>query len=113
MATPESKVKATVVKLLKANDVYYFFPATGGYGRSGVPDIIACVKGRFVAIECKANGNKPTELQLRELHKIHKAGGITFVIDEAGVPLIAKLMEVAGNWSEPHDSIEGDQNACE
>lgn len=105
MATPESKVKAAVVKLLKANDVYYFFPATGGFGRSGVPDIICCLKGRFVAIECKANGNKPTELQLRELHKINKAGGVTFVIDENGINLIEKLMEVAKNWSGSHDSI--------
>lgn len=107
MATPESKVKAAVVKLLKANDVYYFFPATGGFGRSGVPDIICCLKGRFVAIECKANGNKPTELQLRELHKIHKAGGITFVVDENGINLVEKLMEVSRNWSESHDSIGG------
>ena len=107
MATPESKVKAAVVKILKANDVYYFFPATGGYGRSGVPDIICCVKGRFVAIECKAGDNKPTELQLRELHKIHKSNGITFVINESSVPMIEKLMEVAGNWSEQHDSNLG------
>ena len=107
MATPESKVKAAVVKILKANDVYYFFPATGGYGRSGVPDIICCLKGRFVAIECKAGNNKPTELQLRELHKIHKANGITFVINESGVPMIEELMRVAGNWSEQHDSNLG------
>ena len=108
MATPEAKVKAAVVKILKAHDVYYFFPATGGYGRSGVPDIICCVKGRFVAIECKANGNKPTELQLRELHKIHKANGITMVIDEHGIDTVKALMEVAENWSETHDSIDGD-----
>jgi hypothetical protein len=105
MATPESKVKAAVVKILKANNVYYFFPATGGYGRSGVPDIICCLHGRFVAIECKAKGNKPTELQLRELHKINKSNGITFVIDEDGIVLIEELMRVAENWSETHDSI--------
>jgi Holliday junction resolvase len=108
MATPESKVKAAVVKILKANNVYYFFPATGGFGRSGVPDIICCLKGKFVGIECKANGNKPTELQLRELHKINKAGGITFVIDEQGIPLIQQLMDVAENWSGLQDSIGGD-----
>lgn len=105
MATPEAKVKASIVKILKANNVYYFFPATGGYGRSGVPDIICCLKGRFVAIECKANGNKPTELQLREIHKINKAGGATYVIDEVGIPLIEKLMVVAENWSGSQDSI--------
>lgn len=37
--TPEAKVKAKVVKVLKEFGVYYFYPVTGGFGRSGVPDI--------------------------------------------------------------------------
>ena len=52
--TPEAKVKASVVKLLKKYDVYHFFPATHGYGRSGVPDIICCFNSLFMGIECKA-----------------------------------------------------------
>ena len=52
--TPEKKVKDKVVGILKEEDVYYFFPATHGYGRSGVPDIVACVNGLFLAIECKS-----------------------------------------------------------
>jgi hypothetical protein len=49
--TPEAKVKKKVVDVLKKNGAYYFFPATGGYGRSGVPDIVSCYRGVFVAIE--------------------------------------------------------------
>ena len=61
--TPEKKVKQRVVNLLKElDDVYYFFPATGGYGRSGVPDIVVCYKGMFYGIECKAGSNKATAL---------------------------------------------------
>jgi hypothetical protein len=41
--TPEKKVKQKVAKLLKEAGAYYFFPATGGYGRSGVPDIVGCL----------------------------------------------------------------------
>jgi len=81
-STPEKKVKDKVVKILKKHGVYYFFPATYGMGRSGVPDIICCIKGRFLAIECKANGNKPTALQEREINLIHQAGGIAIVVDE-------------------------------
>ena len=80
--TPEAKVKAKVVKLLKAYDIYYFFPATHGFGRSGVPDIIACFRSQFVAIECKAGDNKPTALQRRELKNIMSAGGHAFVANE-------------------------------
>jgi hypothetical protein len=38
--TPEGKVKKKIVEQLKALGCYYFFPATGGYGKSGVPDIV-------------------------------------------------------------------------
>lgn len=93
MATPESKVKAAVVKLLKQYNVYYFFPATHGYGRSGVPDIVACVRGRFVAIECKAGNNKPTALQEREIHNIRAAHGIAMVVNEENVDLVETILK--------------------
>jgi len=84
-STPEKKVKDKVVKLLKENDIYYFFPATYGMGRSGVPDIVCCFDGAFLAIECKAGANKPTALQDREIGSIRSAGGTAFVINEANV----------------------------
>lgn len=80
--TPERAVKDACVELLKAHKAYYFFPVMGGYGRSGVPDIIACHKGRFLGIECKAGYNKPTLLQEREIAEIHKAGGSAIVVRE-------------------------------
>ena len=52
--TPEQKVKKKVVAQLKEMGAYYFTPMTGGYGYSGVPDIVGCYKGYFFGIECKA-----------------------------------------------------------
>ena len=80
--TPESKVKLAVVKLLKQYGVYFFFPATHGYGRSGVPDIVCCINGKFLGIECKAGKNEPTALQQREINKIQAAGGMAMVVRE-------------------------------
>jgi Holliday junction resolvase len=80
--TPEKRVKTRVESVLKSEGAYYFFPATHGYGRSGVPDIIACVNGHFLAIECKAGGNKPTALQTREIENIRSAGGVAVVANE-------------------------------
>ena len=80
--TPESKVKKQVVEILKGVGAYYFFPATGGYGRSGVPDIVACIKGKFVGVECKAGRGKTTALQDRELANIAGAGGAAWVVNE-------------------------------
>ena len=91
--TPEAKVKAAVVKLLKKHNIYYFFPATHGYGRSGVPDIICCYNSLFLAIECKAGKNKPTALQEKEIKKIREAGGDVFVINEEMVDVFASYLK--------------------
>ena len=80
MSTPESKVKARVKALLEAERVYFFFPAANGYGHAGIPDIICCVNGFFLAIECKAGKGKTTALQDRELGRIRTAGGAAVVI---------------------------------
>ena len=94
-ATPEKKVKAKVVAQLKMLGAYYFYPVTGGYGASGVPDIIGCYKGRFFGIECKANGNMPTALQQMNLEKIAAQGGIAIVIDETNVNDVKTILENA------------------
>lgn len=78
--TPEAKTKAACKKILDAEGVYYFMPFGGGYGRAGIPDIIACVNGHFLAIECKAGKGKTTALQDRELQRIVDAGGEALVV---------------------------------
>lgn len=90
--TPEKKVKDKVVNILKEEGVYYFFPGTHGYGRSGVPDIICCVNGAFLAIECKAGKNKITELQAREIQSIRRANGHAVVVNEENWDMVRPLL---------------------
>lgn len=91
MATPESNVKRKVVDVIKKNGAYYFFPATGGYGRSGVPDIVCCYRGYFIGIECKAGNNKPTPLQEAEMAKIRQAQGVTLVVNEDNIADVQQI----------------------
>jgi len=91
--TPERKVKDKVKAILKSLSAYYAMPATGGYGNSGVPDFLVCYQGRFYGIECKANGNKPTALQMDNLIRIRKAGGFGFVIDEDNVEQLKRDLQ--------------------
>lgn len=97
--TAEGKVKDVVTKILKARGAYYFFPVTGGFGRSGVPDIVACYKGWFIGIECKSGSNTPTELQKLELSKIDKAEGITKVVNENTAPHVSSILDAIDNLS--------------
>ena len=80
MATPESLTKKKVVKLLEQYAIYHFFPAANGYGRAGIPDIICCHAGWFLAIECKSATGRTTALQDRELQRICDAGGEALVV---------------------------------
>ena len=89
----EKWVKQQVVKLLKEKGVYYFFPVAGGYTSIGVPDIVACINGLFVAIECKAGKNRPTELQYRNLESIRDNGGLAMLVNEDDLDALANRLE--------------------
>jgi Holliday junction resolvase len=89
--TPEAKVKKKVVDVIKKNGAYYFFPATGGYGRSGVPDVVCCYRAVFIAIECKAGTNRPTPLQEAEMAKIRQAQGFVRVVNESNIDDVQEI----------------------
>lgn len=57
--------------------VKYF---ANGYTKSGIPDLLACVNGRFVAIEVKGDGGHVSPLQYHTICKIIYSGGIAMVV---------------------------------
>lgn len=90
--TPEAKVKKIGRAVMTKMGMYHFPAFSGGYGRSGVPDDIGCHQGVFVAVEYKANGGKPTALQLKNMDDIRKCGGIALLIDEENVHQLEELI---------------------
>jgi len=94
-ATPESKVKDKIKKVLEDNHVYYAMPIGSGYGRSGVPDFLCCVAGQFLAIEAKATSkDTPTALQIREMKRIEASHGMAMVIHEGNVGYLQGLIKL-------------------
>ena len=91
--TPEKKVKTQVKKQLDEMGIYHFSPYQAGMGRAGIPDIICCYRGLFVAIECKAGNGKTTALQEREINAIRTAKGLAFVINEENVDQLKELLQ--------------------
>ena len=78
---PEAKVKDKVVNILKFHEPWYCFPATRGMGRSGIPDVLVCHRGTFIAIEVKRDAkHPPSKLQEHELFKVQRAGGWACII---------------------------------
>lgn len=73
----ESQVVTTLLKQLKQHG--FFWKASDKF-HAGIPDIIGCCEGRFVAIEVKIDSNKPTPLQVHYIEKIRKCGGFAEVV---------------------------------
>lgn len=48
-------------------------------GRHGVPDLLVCMKGMFIAIELKTDKGKVEKIQDVVLGKINNALGVAFV----------------------------------
>lgn len=94
--TPEEKVKQRVREVLRQRNVFYFCPIGGTFGRSGIPDFVCCVRGRFVGVECKAGSNTPTEAQKMEMRNIGAAGGETLVVNEHNLDELCALLDRLG-----------------
>jgi len=69
----ESKIQSKIMKNLKAADIYAHKNITTN--RAGIPDIIACVNGKYLAIEVKNEKGKATPLQLWNIEQIKNSGG--------------------------------------
>jgi hypothetical protein len=77
---PEKLIVNKIKDWLSVNCSGFYFKVHGGpYQRSGLPDIMGCWNGRFIGIEVKQPGGKPTELQQRTINDINRAGGLAFV----------------------------------
>lgn len=54
--------------------------AGAAYTKSGVPDLLVCVKGYFMGVELKAANGRPSDLQIWNLRKISESGGIAILL---------------------------------
>lgn len=93
--TPEGKVKKKLLDFLKSlgGDCFFYMPVQNGMGQTGIPDVMAIIKGVPFAFECKATPKQhPTALQAYALDRIHKACGFAWVVDDATVELAVKMV---------------------
>jgi hypothetical protein len=79
LRTPEAWEKQDIWRYLDSlPNCWYVKPMTFGYGKSGVPDILACLDGKFVSIEVKRHGKGATATQKRRMEAVSAAGGTAF-----------------------------------
>ena len=88
--TFENKIKKYLDQIGAWHIKYW---AGSQFTKSGVPDLLCCINGYFVAIEVKGQNGKPSELQLYTIEKIKSAGGHAFVLYPSGWEQFKKFVD--------------------
>ena len=88
----EKKLQGLIANFLDLRDIYFETDrmdrkTTGACGR---PDFRICYRGRWIAVECKAEGGKLSKAQKETLERIRKAGGV--VIVAFGLPAVQQAL---------------------
>lgn len=91
----ESQFQSRVISFLKQYPEHIWFVKVwgGGYQKSGIPDILCCINGKFMAIELKSLNGKPTVLQKRNIELINKTGGLGIILYPDGFDDFKKLIK--------------------
>ena len=77
----EKDIVDAIMRYLKTVPRCYCWKEHGGlYGTAGIPDIICCVDGRFVAFEVKTPAGKLTKLQEIAIQRIQAARGKAYKV---------------------------------
>ena len=79
----ESQLTSQIKNLLKSKGAYCEKIFGGGYQASGIPDILCCYRGYFLAIEVKSPTGKgrASDIQKLKIKAIRDAGGVAFITD--------------------------------
>lgn len=98
----ETPFKNKVKKFLDDYGAWYIkYWAGSKFTKEGIPDMLACINGRFYGMELKGDDGHPSLLQLRNLNKIHGAGGIGVLLYPKDFRYFVELIndtEIGKHW---------------
>lgn len=109
----ESKVTKAIMAYLKGRGIWCFKVAGGPMQQRGVPDIVCCVNGAFVALEVKRPElGRLTDLQTLTIERIREAGGVAEVVTSVEEAAVV-IEEVDGfDLQRVHDATDADAHAA-
>jgi hypothetical protein len=84
LTTSEKWLQNKCIGWLKQQpDIWYLNVVGGGTQTAGVPDLLICKNGKFVAVELKRpkGSYRVSSIQRAQLERISRAGGVAVVIN--------------------------------
>lgn len=102
----EKHIQSQITGWLTANRVFWYRANTGAmngvhkgkswfvrFGKPGMPDIVAVMRGLFVGIEVKRPGQKMSDAQVDFAYALESAGGVYVVMSSlADVEFLRKYL---------------------
>lgn len=76
----EKSFETTVKKFLRDRGCYVIKNFGCSFTRAGLPDLVVCANGKFIALELKNEKGKATPLQLANIRDIQGAGGVALIL---------------------------------
>ncbi len=79
---PESRLVTNILKKIRGQGGWWFKTHGSIFQMAGIPDIIGCHDGRFVALEVKMPGKEMETSPRQEwtMKRIQEAGGVAAVV---------------------------------
>ena len=98
----EQQLQKKIIKYLDARNIWNCKTITTN--RRGVPDILACVEGFFLGVECKSpeRPRSVSQLQQHQIQKIRESGGLAIVASSLTdvVLIVDDILKVANKLEE-------------
>lgn len=100
----ESRLQRRIQKLIREEGGWPLKIHGGPFMPAGIPDLLACIGGIFLALEVKTDTGRPSEIQLAIIKKIKRAGGIAAVVSSTKQALayIQKARRLSERIHTPH-----------
>lgn len=73
--TEEAKFQKKIITYMESIGAFVTKFNASGISKTGVPDLLMCYKGRYLALEVKKESGTISDIQQWNLNQIRKAGG--------------------------------------
>lgn len=97
MPGPEKTFENKVKKFIKDQDGWQVKFFANRMTKKGIPDVLGCVNGYFIALEIKSNSGHPSKLQMYHCSEIRKSGGFAYVVYPSGFEKLKKIINDLNN----------------
>lgn len=76
----EKEFQNQVMEFLRSQHIYHVKIWGGGFQKAGIPDLLCCIRGKFIALELKTEKGSATVLQKYNIFSIQESGGYARIL---------------------------------